>query len=93
MLLLIAGPRHPFRVALPLLLLGASGVFLIRVMGMRPIAWAAIALLLVIPLAQRRRYALLALVGALYAFGYAAFPLLLLPLAAVFAVLPEDPHR
>ncbi|MCA9578629.1 MAG: hypothetical protein KC668_24540 [Myxococcales bacterium] len=81
-LLWVAGPQHPARGLLPLLLLGASGVFLLRSMGMRPIPLAAAATLAVIPLAARGRHRLLALVSALYAFSYAAFPLLTLPLLA-----------
>lgn len=78
----IAGREHPWRALLPLLVLLTSEVFLLRVMGMRPIAWAALAVLLVIPLATARRWALLALLSAVFAWSYAAFPLLLLPLGA-----------
>lgn len=78
----VAGREHRWRAQLPLLLVVVSGVFLLRVMGMRPIAWAAAALLVVIPLARAQRFVLLAMVGAVFAFSYAAFPLLLLPLAA-----------
>lgn len=78
----VAGREHPWRALLPLMVLLASEVFLLRVMGMRPIAWAALAVLLVIPLATAQRWALLALLGAVFAFCYAAFPLLLVPLGA-----------
>ncbi len=43
----IAGREHPWRALLSLLVVPASGVFLLRVMGMRPIAWAAAAVLVV----------------------------------------------
>ncbi|MBK7774382.1 MAG: hypothetical protein IPI43_09595 [Sandaracinaceae bacterium] len=78
----IAGREHPWRALLSLLVVPASGVFLLRVMGMRPIAWAAAAVLVVIPLARAQRHGLLALMGAVFAWSYAAFPLLLLPLGA-----------
>ena len=78
----IAGRDNRWRGVLPMLVLVSSGVFLLRVMGMRPIAFAAAAVLVVIPLAMKRRFALLALVGALFASSYAAFPLLVLPLLA-----------
>lgn len=78
----IAGREHPWRALLPLMGLLGSEVFLLRVMGMRPIAWSAMAVLLVIPLARAGRFALLALLGAVFALCYAAFPLLLVPLGA-----------
>ncbi|MFO0696545.1 MAG: hypothetical protein U0230_23455 [Polyangiales bacterium] len=77
-----AGRASPLRAVLPALLVASSGVFLLRAMGMRPLAWGAAAILATLPLALGGRHRLLALVGALFAFGYAAFPLLALPLAA-----------
>lgn len=78
----IAGREHPWRALLPLLVVLASEVFLLRVMGVRPIAWATLAVLVVIPLATAQRWLLLAVLGAVFALSYAAFPLLLLPLGA-----------
>ncbi len=76
------GRENRWRAVLPTVALVSSGAFLVRVMGMRPIAFGAAAILAVIPLASKRRHALLALVGAVFALSYSAFPLLLLPLVA-----------
>lgn len=81
-LAMIAGREHPLRAVLPALVLFGSSDFLLRVMGMRPIAWGAAATLVVLPLAHTRRHAWLVVVGALFAWSYAAFPLLALPLIA-----------
>jgi len=78
----IAGRENRWRGVLPMVMLVSSEVFLLRVMGIRPIAFGAAAMLSVIPLATKRRFGVLALVGALFASSYAAFPLLFLPLVA-----------
>ncbi len=59
--------------AIPLLVFGSAADFMLRAIRLRPELLSLLLILIAIPLASRRRSALLAVVAFLYTLGYTAF--------------------
>ncbi|HTD27492.1 MAG TPA: hypothetical protein VK649_10960, partial [Candidatus Elarobacter sp.] len=59
--------------AIPLLVFGSAADFMLRAIRLRPELLSLLLILVAIPLASRRRSALLAVVAFLYTLGYTAF--------------------